>query len=44
MSRQKDAKSLQRRMGGAEMGVGKRISVRGNSLCKTAEMERPEAI
>lgn len=44
MSGQKDAKSLQRRMDGAEMGVGKRISVRGNSLCKTAEMERPEAI
>lgn len=46
MSRQKDAKSLQRRMDGAEMGVGKRIFVRGNSLCKTAEWKdlRPSSM
>lgn len=42
-SRQKDARSLQRRMDGAEMGVGKHIFVRENSLSKIAEMERPEA-
>lgn len=44
MSRQKDAKGLQRRMDGADMGVGKHIFVRGNSLSKIAEMEKPEAI